>query len=272
MPHAKVNGIEIYFEQHGDSGDVLFFVHGYTGDITDWRHQVAEFSTTHRVLVMDNRGHGRSEAPEDRSTYTVHQMSLDAEGLAAELGHDRYHLVGHSMGGAVAQEIALRSPGRLMSLTLHDTSFHLDLSKLEIVAQFTRYRNQVADTQGMAAVAAIKIPAPKLPYESDERKAEEAQRLARMSPHGFIGASMGLSAWEGTAGRLASILPPTMVIYGDRDFYPIVDGSKHMAATIPGAVLEVVPGAGHSPQYERPELFNAALRRHIERSAAVTAK
>jgi pimeloyl-ACP methyl ester carboxylesterase len=272
MPHAKVNGIDVYFEQHGEDGDVLFFVHGYTGDVSDWRHQVAEFRETHRVLVMDNRGHGRSEAPEDRSAYSVGQMASDVLALADMLEHERFHLVGHSMGGAVAQEVALHSPGRLQSLTLHDTGHVFEFSKIEMIAKFTEYRNMIADQQGMPAVAAIQIPAPKPPHMPEERQAEERERLARMSPHAFIGASMGLNAWPGTADRLASIVPPTMVIYGDLDFYMLVESAKHMAKTIPNAVLEVVEQAGHSPQYERPELFNAALRRHLERSASVSAK
>jgi pimeloyl-ACP methyl ester carboxylesterase len=272
MPHARVNGIDIYFEQHGEEGDVLFFVHGYTGDVSDWRFQIAEFSKTHRVLVMDNRGHGRSEAPEDRSSYTIEQMASDALALADELEHERFHLVGHSMGGAIAQEVALRSPGRLLSLTLHDTGYFLDLSKIDVIAQFTAYRNRVADEQGMAAVAAIQIPAPKPPHMPADRAAEEQERLAKMSPHGFVGASMGLNSWPGTADRLGSISAPTMVIYGDLDFFLLVEAAKHMAKTIPNAVLEVVQQAGHSPQYERPELFNASLRRHLERSAATSAK
>ena len=272
MPHAKINGIDIYFEQHGEEGDVLFFVHGYTGDVSDWRHQIAEFSRTHRVLVMDNRGHGRSEAPADRGAYTVEQMAADALALADELGHERFHLVGHSMGGAVAQEIALQSPGRLQSLTLHDTGHVFELSKVEMIAKFTQYRHTIAETQGMAAVAAIKIGAPKPPHVTEERAAYETERLARMSVDAFIGASMGLDAWRGTGDRLAKIVPPTMVIYGDLDFFLLVEAAKHMATTIPGAVLEVVPEAAHSPQYERPELFNAALRRHLERSSTASAK
>jgi pimeloyl-ACP methyl ester carboxylesterase len=272
MPHAKINGIDIYFEQHGEQGEPLFFVHGYTGDVSDWRHQVAEFASTHRVLVMDHRGHGRSEAPTDRSSYTIEQMAADVEALAEELGFERYHLVGHSMGGAVAQEVALRSPGRLISLTLHDTGHVFELSKVEMIAKFTEYRHMVAETQGMAAVAAIKIPAPRPPHAKPEREEEERERLARMSVDAFIGASKGLDAWQGTRERLGSIVTPTMVIYGDLDFFLLIESAKHMARTIPNAVLEVVPEAAHSPQYERPELFNAALRRHLERSTGGAAK
>ena len=112
MPHARLDGFEMYYERHGTQGEPLVLVHGYTGDVSDWQHQIEGFAASHRVLVMDHRGHGRSGAPRDRESYTVERMSDDVEALVAHVGMGRYHLVGHSMGGMVAQEIALRSEGR----------------------------------------------------------------------------------------------------------------------------------------------------------------
>jgi pimeloyl-ACP methyl ester carboxylesterase len=272
MPYAKVHGIDIYFELHGQRGEALVLMHGYTGDISDWRFQVPEFAATHRVLVMDHRGHGRSQAPTERGSYTIDQMARDAEGLIAGAGIERYHLVGHSMGGAIAQEMALRSPGRLISLTLHDTGYHFDLSENEVIVKLNAMRNRIAEEQGMAALAALKWPFPRPPFMPEEREAETRERLARMSVDAFIGAGAGLNSWPGTADRLPGIQPPTMVIYGDLDYHVLVEASQHMARTIPNATLEVVPQAAHSPQYERPEIFNAALRRHLAASESVAGK
>jgi 3-oxoadipate enol-lactonase len=264
MPQARINGIDIYFERHGEAGEPLVFIHGYTGDISDWRFQIEAFAPTNRVLVMDNRGHGCSEAPGDRASYTIEQMALDAEALAIEAGFERYHLVGHSMGGAIAQEIALGSPGRLLSLTLEDTAFSFDLSRNEMIMKLAAIRKQIAEQQGMAAVAEIPSPFPLPPHMPKEREAETRERMARMSVDGYIGAQEGLNGWPGAVGRLASIVMPTLVIYGDLDFFLLIQAAKEMAQKIPGAVLEAIPECGHSPQYERPELFNAALRRHLE--------
>jgi pimeloyl-ACP methyl ester carboxylesterase len=85
-----------------------------------------------------------------------------------------------------------------------------------------------------------------------------------MSVDGYIGAQEGLNGWPGTVDRLASIVTPTLVVYGDLDFVLLIQAAKEMARKIPGVVLEAIPECGHSPQYERPELFNAALRRHLE--------
>ncbi len=267
MAQALVNGVNLYYELHGDSGEPLVLVHGYTGDITDWRHQLPEFSRTHRILVMDHRGHGRSEAPADRSAYTVAEMSRDVEDLAERVGFDRYHLLGHSMGGAVVQEITLRSPERLLSLTLHDTAHRFDFDAMPEIAAWRDWRFRLAETEGMAAVADVEPPFPPPPHMPAERLAETKERLSRMSVDAFIGAWQGLSAWEGTEGRAHEIRTPTLIVYGDLDMPALVEASARLAQLIPGSEVAVVPETAHSPQWERPALFNASLRRFLDRLA-----
>jgi pimeloyl-ACP methyl ester carboxylesterase len=238
-------------------------VHGYTGDRTDWQHQVREFARTHRVLVLDHRGHGRSQAPRDRSSYTIERLASDVEAIVQGAGFERWHLVGHSMGGAVAQEIALRGPERLASLTLEDTSYQFRMASNPAVARIFESRLRLAEEKGMQAVA--DLPAlPRPPHMPAARADEERRRLSRMSVDGFFGGWNALSTWSGTKQRAAAIRVPTLVIYGELDA-GLVKGSQWLAEAIPGAVLAPIPEAGHSPQYERPELFNTALRTHLER-------
>jgi 2-succinyl-6-hydroxy-2,4-cyclohexadiene-1-carboxylate synthase len=267
MPTHNANGVELFYELHGDAGEPLVLVHGYTGDATDWRFQVAEFAPTHRVLVIEHRGHGRSEAPADRARYTILDMVADVEALAAHAGFDRYHLVGHSMGGVVAQEIALRSPGRLRSLVLHDTG-HTFADTGDAAAQARTYielAHKIAQEQGMPALAKIMSNLPSPPHQPPERKQETEDRMSRMSLDAYIGAWGALMSWEGSTERLPGIDLPTTVICGELDEM-LLDAARFLAATIPGAVLEMIPEAAHSPQYERPDLFNAALRRHLARA------
>lgn len=270
MPYASVNGAEIYFERHGDDGEPLVLIHGHTGDITDWRFQLPEFSKTHRVLIMDNRGHGRSSAPADRTQYGVLQLADDVEAIVQRAGFERYHLLGHSLGGTVVQEIALRSPGRLLSLTLHDTGYGFGTARASMVQKYLEARNKFAEEKGMAALAAMPSPTP-APHMPTERKAETDARFAAMSVDGFVASGTALMSWPGTRDRAHAIAAPTLVIYGELD-KPFVEPSKWLAATIPGAALAVVPEAGHSPQYERPDLFNAVLRAHLSRNASLSAK
>ena len=234
MPFAVLDGVEIYFERHGESGDPLVLVHGFTGDISDWRFQIEEFAPTHRLLVLDNRGHGRSSAPRAPSAYGIDVMADDLEAVAADVGFERYHLVGHSMGGGIAQEIALRSPHKLLSLTLHDTSYRFNHRPLQ--------------------------PPDNPPLLAPERLQYVTERLGRMSPDTLLGCWNALQEWGGTEERLPRIEARTLIICGGRDSALIVDGSRRLAELIPGARLCMIAGAAHSPQEERPEAFNAALR------------
>ncbi len=268
MPSATINGVDLYYELHGDSGEPLVLVHGYTGDISDWRHQIPEFSRTHRVLVLDLRGHGRSQAPPDRSVYAVLQMSHDVEALAEHVRFDRYHLLGHSMGGAVVQEIALRSPQKLLSLTLHDTAYRFNLDSDPQVAAWRDLRFGMAESKGMAAVADMEPALPPPPHMPAERLEETKERLARMSVDAFIGAWNGLTSLEGTEDRASNIRTTTLIIYGDLDMPLLIESSRKLAQLIPDATVEVIPETGHSPQWERPALFNAALRGFLEGVAA----
>lgn len=272
MPYANVNGIDIYYELHGESGEPLVLVHGYTGDITDWRHQLPFFSRRHRVLVFDNRGHGRSQAPPDRSAYSVEQMAADVQALTEQLGFQRFHLLGHSMGGAVVQEVALETPERLLSLTLQNTADGFaNVFTNPALAAWRDWRFRVAEEQGMAAVAAMEAPLPPPPHMPKERLDETRERLARMSVDAFIGAWQGLLSWRGTPGRAQAIRLPTLVVWGELDTPFIIEGSQRLANAIPQAEPVVIPECGHSPQYERPALFNAALGGFLERVSQGTA-
>jgi 2-succinyl-6-hydroxy-2,4-cyclohexadiene-1-carboxylate synthase len=265
MPRATINGISINYERHGDVGEPLVFVHGWTGDVTDWRHQIAEFAPGHRVLAMDLRGHGGSDAPSDRSSYTIMRMADDVEALIAHAGFERYHLVGHSMGGATVQEIALRSPQRLLSLTIEDSGFDFGVGRIDVVVKFMEGRNRLAEEQGMQAVLEMTAKMPSSPRTTAERREEENQRMGRMSVDGLIGGWEALMGWAGTEDRLAGLSVPLLLIYGELDAM-VAKQMARMAELIPGAALEVVPDAGHSPQFERPEVFNRALRAHLARN------
>ena len=269
MPYVTINGVKLNYEVHGDSGEPLVLVHGYTGDITDWRHQLPVFAQSHRVLIVDNRGHGQSEAPPHRPGYTVEQMASDVQALTRELGFERFHLLGHSMGGAIVQEMALEAPERLLSLTLHDTADRFSSAFMNpLIVAWRDWRFRVAEEQGMAAVSQMNSPFPPPPHMPAERLEETKGRLSRMTVDAFIGAWNGLSAWQGTHERASNIGLPTLVVWGDMDTPFIIEGSARLMNAIPNAEPAVIPECGHSPQFERPSLFNAALSAFLSRVSA----
>ena len=120
MPFAAVNGIRLYYEWHGaEDGVPVVLTMGLGGDSTAWPFQLAALAPRHRVLVFDNRGAGRSDAPD--TAYTTRGMAEDLLALLDALGVERAHLLGLSLGGAIAQEAVLTAPARFASLQLHAT-------------------------------------------------------------------------------------------------------------------------------------------------------
>jgi pimeloyl-ACP methyl ester carboxylesterase len=218
---------------------------------------------------MDLRGHGRSDARTDRDAYTIDRMARDVVELIDHVGFDRYHLVGHSMGGAISQEIALGNPERLASLTLFDTGYSNPRANDERRAKYNARRHKLAEEEGMAAVANMPSPIPPAPFQTEERREETRVRLSRMSVDAFIGIARGIDAWPGTRDRIETLRVPTLLICGELDL-AFLKAINRLSEKIPNSTLEIIPQAAHSPQYERPDLFNAALRQHLNAHALMT--
>ena len=121
MPVLKVNNVGIFYEEMG-KGEALVFLHGYTGSNLDWESQMAAFSDKYRVIAIDHRGHGRSEAPSSEEGYSIPIFSEDVYALLSELGVDRCCLVGHSMGGFMSLQFVLDHSALVKALVLVDTS------------------------------------------------------------------------------------------------------------------------------------------------------
>src|SRR3954447_26139434 len=116
MPTAEVNGQTLYYELHGEQGEPLLAVMGLAANTLAWTLQMQTFGDRHRAVFFDNRDVGQSSMAD--GPYEIADMAQDGLALADELGLDSFHLVGVSMGGAIAQEMALAAPGRVQTLTL----------------------------------------------------------------------------------------------------------------------------------------------------------
>src|SRR5205809_7891619 len=126
MPKVTVNGIRMFYEETG-GGEPLILIMGFGGDHLAWAFQVRALAEHYRVVTFDNRGAGQSDAPEP--PYTIRTMADDTAGLIAALGIERAHVVGVSMGGMIAQELALAYPGRVRSLHLGCTTARPDTDR-----------------------------------------------------------------------------------------------------------------------------------------------
>ena len=121
MPTVRVNDIDMYYERSG-SGETLILISGFTADCYTWGKFATFMRRNFDVIVFDNRGAGRTSAPD--IPYTIEQMAADTIGLARELGVERAHLVGFSMGGYIAQQLAYEHPQFVATLTLLNSVYN----------------------------------------------------------------------------------------------------------------------------------------------------
>jgi pimeloyl-ACP methyl ester carboxylesterase len=267
MSVATVGSIELYYEEHG-SGDPLLLIMGLAADSQAWMFQVPAFAARYRTITFDNRGVGRSSKP--AGPYTIHEMADDAAGLLAGLGIARAHVIGVSMGGMIAQELALRHPERVRSLVLACTYPEPD-SDVERERQFSvaRFGGTVTaagevqiDVAALDPFAFFQHLLPRV-FNQDfiDRELPTLMQLfggalqwgfSMEALLGQVAAVMG----HRTTDRLHQIAAPTLVITGDADLLVPPANSDILARHIPRARLVKIAGGSHGFNFETPTLFN----------------
>jgi len=267
MSIAKVGANELFYEAHGE-GDPLLLIMGLAADSTAWLFQVPELARHYRTIVFDNRGVGRSSKP--RGPYTIHEMADDAAGLLDVIGIERAHVVGVSMGGMIAQELALRHPKRVRGLVLGCTFPEPD-AESERQRQFSlaRFGGRVTasgeteiDVSAVDPLMLFQHLLPRVFNQSfiDRELPKLLQIFGGALQYGFsleailgqVEAIMGHRATD----RLREITAPTLVITGDADLLVSPANSDVLARNIPGAKLVKIPGGSHGFNFETPDVFN----------------
>ena len=274
MPTTASNGIDLYYEVHG-SGDPLLLIMGLAGDSIAWMFQRDAFAERYRTIVFDNRGVGRSSKP--AGPYSIAQMADDTVGVLDAAGVDRAHVVGVSMGGMIAQELALRHPARVRSLVLGCTYARPDGGVTgtfeESLAFFGGARNAdgsiAVDLGRVDPLAFIQrlLPLTFTPQFIMTELPKLMQVFSGALAHGFsMEAIMGQVAAtqaHDTLERLAAIRCPTLVLTGDSDRLIPPSNSDQLAAGIPGAQLVKLRGGSHGFNFETPDAFNAEVLRFL---------
>ena len=260
-----VGDVELAVERHGDPDrPVLLLVHGFTGSAGDWAGVVDALAERRHVVTMEHRGHGASTNTGDEATYRFDQLVDDLAGLLDALVLDPIDLLGHSMGGIVAMRYALRHPERLRSLILMDTG--AAASPDSPSAGFMRAGFDIARDGGMAAVLASLERFLPDDEEGAQTRAQLRHNYASMDVAAFVALGEELLTHESVLDQLASLAVPTTVIVGEHD-NGLRGPSYDLAMTIPGAELEVIADAAHSPQIEARDAWLAAVGRHLDRTA-----
>ncbi len=269
MAIAEVNRQRLYYEVHGD-GEPLLCVHGLACDTLAWIPQLQAFPGAHRTVIFDNRDVGQSSMAEPG--YEIADMARDALALADELELDTFHLLGISMGGAIAQEIALQASERVRTLTLAVT-FPAGGTYAQRLADVwgTRVR-QVSREQHVDELMLMNHSEGF--FESPEMV--EFIRTAMLNnphpqpPEAFC-RQIAACGRHDTRDRLGSLTMPTHVIGAEYDILVPVWKSREVASLIPDARLTVLPGAPHGVSLERAEDFNATVLGFIREAAATSA-
>jgi pimeloyl-ACP methyl ester carboxylesterase len=270
MPIANVRDIEMYYEEHGH-GEALLCIMGFATDSTGWLLQTPAFAERHRTIVFDNRGVGRSSKP--LGAYTIHEMADDAVALLDHLQIERAHVLGLSMGGMIAQELALRHPSRVRKLVLAATFPEPDAATEEnrkvifgqMGGSITEEGEMRIDFSAINPMMFFQhlLPLVFTPSFIQNELPKLMQMFSGALQWGFsLEAIMGqMQAVMGhkSTDRLAGISAPTMVLTGDADRLIAPANSAVLAKSIPGAKLVEIPGGSHGFNIEMPDRFNRAV-------------
>jgi pimeloyl-ACP methyl ester carboxylesterase len=258
MPSVTVNGIRLNVIDEGD-GPPLVFLHGFPFDHSMWDAQRREFRNTHRVIIPDLRGLGRSEVSPVPVT-----MDLFADDVAALLDAvgvtEPVTLCGLSMGGCVAFAFVRRHAARLKGLILCDCRAIADTP--EIVANRRKLAEKVL-TDGPPVVVETMMPRLFGPTTNEKQpQVIDALRnvMLASSSRGIAAAQLALADRPDSTPTLAEIRVPTLVIVGEHDAISTAAEMQGIAAAIAGAKAVVIPGAGHMAPTEKPADVNRAIR------------
>lgn len=269
MPTIRVRDTELYYEDSGGSGEVVVFSHGLLWSGRMFDAQVAALrGRRYRCVVYDHRGQGQS-APPDTRAVSIETCTEDAIALIEALSLEPVHFVGLSMGGFVGLRIAARRPELVRSLTLMETT-----AEPEPAENVPKYRRLalVARWLGLSLVAApvMKIMFSRTFLEDPARAAEREQWRTRllMNRRDIVAAVYGVVEREGCVDLLPRVLAPTLILVGDEDVATVPAKAEFLQKSIPGSILKVIPGAGHSSSVEQPERVNAALRDFLDGMSA----
>jgi len=255
MPQLSVRGIQIHYEDQG-KGNAIVFVHGHPFNHTMWRYQVPRFSTTHRLIMPDLRGYGRTDVTSGK--VMLDEMALDILHLLEILQIETAVFCGLSMGGQIVLDFYRLFPEKIKALVIVDSDA----------------RGEKPESRTQRLQKADKIMGTGMRQHTDDTihqyiaPASLANNPMYMHLHEMMSTTTAEGAAAAHRGRAErrdhlSILPairvPSLIIVGEEDYFTPLPIARIMSDNIPGTQLAVIPGAGHLPNMEAPEVFNDIL-------------
>ena len=261
MPKAAINGVQLYYESTGE-GFPLILAHEFAGDFRSWEPQVRYFSRRYRVITYNARGYPPSEVPTGEDAYSQEIAVEDLRGLMQQLGIEKAHICGLSMGGTLALNFGLTYPDMAESLIIAAAgsgSTDVDAWRQNVAEQ-----SAGLEERGMAAM-------------SDYAQGDARVQLRRKDPRGYrefadqffshsgIGSALTFRGVQGKRppvfaleAEMRALTVPTLIMLGDEDD-PCVEPSIFMKRCISTSGLVIFPQSGHAINLEEPELFNRSV-------------
>ena len=285
MPYVNTPGLKIHFQEAGAGPNVFVLVHGNFASWRWWKQVFHRLPPGFRAYAPDLRGCGDTVGGTSGEGYGIPQLADDLFEFVEALEQRSFHLVGHSLGGAVALQFALAHPDRVLSLTLaapapatgllamregSSTSAKL-LRKLDpehapsmaVLHSSYRLHHALGTNRLMLRGALAKM----MPTATLDRTEIESLLgdAARMSPDAVVGFLQALHRWN-VAAELGGLRVPTLILAGGKDVLVPAAALEEMAQLLPRGRLMVWPEVGHSPQVERPDEFVRLLVTSARRS------
>lgn len=253
MSYFDQQGCQIYYEDVG-RGEAVILLHGLGSSTLDWEYQIPELQQHFRVIAVDIRGHGRSGKP--TGAYSIQTFADDICALIQHLKLHKPHIVGISMGGMIAFQLAVDNPGLLGSLTIvnsapqvkpHNIKQWLEVGKRKLLSRLLSLQ------QIGKALGGLLFPHP----EQAHLREKIQNRWPLNDKRAYLASLDAIIGW-GVHERISTILCPTLVISADKDYTPVAEKEAYVAQ-IPHAKLLVIEQSRHATPLDQPERFNHAL-------------
>lgn len=261
MPSIDVNGVNLYYEQEG-TGHPLVLIAGYTADISVWALVREELAKHFQLFLFDNRGVGRSDCPD--ASYTVEDLANDAHAFITTLNLNRPHVMGHSMGSAIAQTLAYCHPESVQKLILANPLIRFHESSTFAMRFFLELR-----ASGVSPSKVFEGTLPWLFSGDFLKNPDMVKQILQMQaeypyPQSLVGQrrqfeallTFNSSAW------MHKITAPTLVIAGSQDIVCPNDSQK-LAESLPNARMVSFAKDAHMPLIENPQSFNQAVLKFL---------
>lgn len=265
MPHVNRNGVNVYYESIGAGDPAIIFLHPWTTNHYVWVNQIPVFAQKHRCIVVDHRGHGQSDKPEQG--YGLDEMAADVIAIMDDAGVDKAVLVGNSIGGMCAMQTSLDAPDRVIANLILSSGTNIGADTPPEVAEAMQqdWRGVFAALLDSAVSAKSKAERPEILdfmngcYNIDSNFTEGVFWASMADPQGVFN-------WN-ISDRLKDISQPTLIIAGEEDGATTVEHNQFLADNIPGAEIRVYKDIGHFCQLEKPAQFNADLEGFLAKVA-----